>query len=74
MNHFNLQFFCLQEFQKVFAHEKERFGKSSSGQDPVHHRMDETLSSISLAAEQWPLLIVFFYMSATKLNWIQLSE
>lgn len=52
MNHFNLQFFCLQEFQKVFAHVKERFGKSSSGQDPVHHRMDETLSSISLAAEQ----------------------
>ncbi|XP_014190303.1 uncharacterized protein LOC102292053 isoform X1 [Haplochromis burtoni] len=41
-----------EEFQKVFAHERERFGKSSSGQDPVHHRMDETLSSISLAAEQ----------------------
>ncbi|XP_031583693.2 uncharacterized protein LOC116310905 isoform X3 [Oreochromis aureus] len=41
-----------EEFQKVFAHEKEHFGKSSSGQDPVHHRMDETLSSIPLAAEQ----------------------
>lgn len=49
----NLLFPPLQEFQKAFTDEKGLFLKSSptSGQDPVHRQMDETLS-IPLAIEQ----------------------